>query len=187
MTIDEHTAWPPAPAGPAQPRLLSINGFHPSATTVLTSAVTEAVGGVTTTVGVWPPTSRRWTPSSRRFRHGHGGAVRLQITPHTTEADHRGVRLTTEGCLVDIRGAHVRHVQEASGPKNSVYLFKEAGDVGVAVARLDVEHHIEARFRERQVPRVPLEELEAGPPEVARRAGATAFRARSIPTIDLGR
>jgi hypothetical protein len=52
---------------------------------------------------------------------------------------------TTEGCLVDVRAAHVRHKQEASRPENSVYLLEKAGDVGVAVTRLDVEHHIEAR------------------------------------------
>jgi hypothetical protein len=69
------------------PRLLFINGFHRSGTTVMTSAVTEAVDGVTTTVGVLA----RHIPTLDDFLETvpagavDRGADRLQITPRTAE------------------------------------------------------------------------------------------------------
>jgi Sulfotransferase family len=71
----------------AEPRLLFINGFHRSGTTLLTSAVTDAIGGVTTTVGVLTrhiPTLRTFLdelPESGVDR----GVDQLLITPQTPE------------------------------------------------------------------------------------------------------
>jgi hypothetical protein len=87
MTTAERTAPRPAPAGPAQPGLLFINGFHRSGTTVMTSAVTEAIGGVTTTVEVLA----RHIPTLDAFvgtlspGGADRGADRLQVTPQTAE------------------------------------------------------------------------------------------------------
>ena len=71
---------------PSQPRLLFVNGFHRSGTTVVTSAVTEAVGGVTTTVG----SLARHIPAVRGLLAGEPGATdrgvdRLEVTEQTTE------------------------------------------------------------------------------------------------------
>jgi Sulfotransferase family len=87
MTTAERTAPRPTPAGPVQPRLLFINGFHRSGTTVMTSAVTEAVCGVTTTVSVLA----RHIPTLDAFLETLSdgtvdrGADRLQVTPQTAE------------------------------------------------------------------------------------------------------
>jgi Sulfotransferase family len=87
MTTAARTALRPTPAGPTQPRLLFINGFHRSGTTVMTSAVTGAVGGVTTTVGVLA----RHIPTLDAFLETLSagsvdrGADRLQVTPQTAE------------------------------------------------------------------------------------------------------
>jgi SAM-dependent methyltransferase len=87
MTTDGRTAPRPAPAGPVQPRLLFINGFHRSGTTVMTSAVTEALGGVTTTVGVLARHIPTLDALLETVSAGtvDRGADRLQITPQTTE------------------------------------------------------------------------------------------------------
>jgi len=87
MTTAESTALHPTPTRPAQPRVLFINGFHRSGTTVVASAVTEAIGGVTTTVGVLA----RHIPTLDTFLSTlpHGpvdrGADRLEVTPQTAE------------------------------------------------------------------------------------------------------
>jgi Sulfotransferase family len=77
----------PPPAGRGGPRLLFINGFHRSGTTVMTSAVTEAVGGVTTTVGVL---ARHIPTLDALLRTQRPGAVdrgvdQLEITPEAAE------------------------------------------------------------------------------------------------------
>jgi hypothetical protein len=69
------------------PRVIFINGFHRSGTTVITSAVTEAVGGVTTTVGIL---ARHIPTLDALLRSQQAGAVdrgvdRLEITPQTPE------------------------------------------------------------------------------------------------------
>lgn len=70
----------------ARPRLLFINGFHRSGTTVMTSAVTEAVDGVTTTVGGLaahiPPLHSFLAQTAMGADRG---ADRLPVTPQTTE------------------------------------------------------------------------------------------------------
>ena len=81
-----HSAGP-APADVAPPRLLFVNGFHRSGTTVMTSAVTEAVGGITTTVGLLA----RHIPTLDAFLQAlpagtvDRGADRLEVTPQTAE------------------------------------------------------------------------------------------------------
>jgi hypothetical protein len=87
MSTAERTALPPTLSRPIKPRLIFINGFHRSGTTVMTTAVTEAVGGVTTTVGVLA----RQVPTLEAFlAAGSSGTVdrgadRLQVTPETAE------------------------------------------------------------------------------------------------------
>jgi hypothetical protein len=77
----------PAPVGPARLRLVFINGFHRSGTTVMTSAVTEAVGGVTTTVGVLARQIETLGAFLETVSAGtvDRGADRLPITPDTAE------------------------------------------------------------------------------------------------------
>jgi hypothetical protein len=70
-----------------EPRLLFVNGFHRSGTTVMTSAVTDAIGGTTTTVGVLG----RSIPTLGAFLDTHvegtvdRGADHLHITAQTAE------------------------------------------------------------------------------------------------------
>jgi len=76
---------PGGPSGESRPRLLFVNGFHRSGTTVTASAVTQAVGGVTTTVGALA----RHIPTLEAFLKTGGpsdrGADRLEVTADTTE------------------------------------------------------------------------------------------------------
>jgi len=75
MTTGEHLP---------EPKLLFIDGFHRSGTTVLTTALTEAVGGVTTTVECLA----RRIPTLESFLAAGGGdrgVDRLQVVPQMAE------------------------------------------------------------------------------------------------------
>ena len=69
------------------PRLLFINGFHRSGTTVVTSAVTDAAGGVTTTVGSLAPHIPTLDAFLNSLESGAAdrGADRLKVTPDSPE------------------------------------------------------------------------------------------------------